>query len=195
MIFKGIHHLCPSQVVLLPTASLCPRPARTPFHTRGFSLPVSYVACDVSERLFISMPNRVLILVSVPLSNNERQQLLHTARTVGGHYVATPQRGASVFFRTNGATAATAAHDVMDTWGFVLFLPLAQSATRSTPFTTTCFRAQRCRCLFPFFPEVCPRRERSASSTQDRVTRCHRQQRYNAETVVPAKVAGQVLRF
>lgn len=39
MIFKqGNHHLSPSQVVLLPTASLCPRPARTSVHTRGLLL-------------------------------------------------------------------------------------------------------------------------------------------------------------
>lgn len=42
MIFQGAHHhLCRSQVVLLPSASLCPRPARTHFHTRGFLRPVS----------------------------------------------------------------------------------------------------------------------------------------------------------
>lgn len=44
MIFQGAHHhLCRSQVVLLPSASLCPRPARTHLRTRGFLRPVSEI--------------------------------------------------------------------------------------------------------------------------------------------------------
>lgn len=47
MIFQGGHHLSRgSKVVLLPSASLCPRPsAGASIHTRGFLLPVS-PGCD-----------------------------------------------------------------------------------------------------------------------------------------------------
>lgn len=44
MIFQGgHHHLCGSQVVLLPSASLCPGPAQTFIHTRGSLLLVSFL--------------------------------------------------------------------------------------------------------------------------------------------------------